>query len=91
MNRVGAAVPSVRNWLQNWVFMEHRLARIMRKQGISREEAEEIINNVDQMRENYVSKYTGTTRYDTRNSDLVVTIDGKTEDEVVDLILKFIG
>ena len=71
--------------------MEHRLARIMRKQGISREEAEEIINNVDQMRENYVSKYTGTTRYDTRNYDLVVTIDGKTEDEVVDLILKFIG
>ena len=71
--------------------MEHRLARIMRKQGISREEAEEIINNVDQMRENYVSKYTGTTRYDTRNYDLVVTIDGKTEDEVVYLILKFIG
>ena len=25
------------------------------------------------------------------NYDLVVTIDGKTEDEVVDLILKFIG
>jgi cytidylate kinase len=71
--------------------MEHRLERVMCKQGISREEAEKVINEVDKMRENYVSRYTGTSRYDTRNYDLVVTIDGKTEEEVADLILQFIG
>ena len=42
------------------------------------------------MRENYVKRYTGTTRYDTRNYDLVITADGKTEDQIVDQILLFI-
>jgi hypothetical protein len=46
---------------------------------------------VDQMRESYVKKYTNTSRYDTRNYDLVMTADGKTEDELVADILKFIG
>ena len=43
------------------------------------------------MRENYVKKYTGTTRYDTRNYDLVINMDGKTEDEIADLIYSYIG
>ena len=43
------------------------------------------------MRENYVKKYTGTSRYDTRNYDLVISADGKSEDELADLILKYIG
>ena len=42
------------------------------------------------MRENYVKKYTGTTRYDTRNYDLVINMDGKTEDEIADLIYSYI-
>lgn len=71
--------------------MEHRIQRVMTKQGLSREEAEKAIRKVDKMRENYVNKYTGTSRYDTRNYDLVITIDGKTEDEVADLIIKYIG
>jgi cytidylate kinase len=37
------------------------------KRGISREEAQSIIKEVDTGRENYVKKYTGTSRYDTRN------------------------
>ena len=71
--------------------MEHRLARVMRKQNISREEAEKIINKVDKMRENYVNHYAKTSRYDTCNYDLVVSMDGKTEDEVAEIIYQFIG
>ena len=70
--------------------MEHRIERIMRKQNISREEAEKAIKKVDKMRENYVNKYCGTSRYDTRNYDLVISMDGKTEDEVAELIFNFI-
>lgn len=71
--------------------MEHRIERVMRKQGLSREEAEKAIKKVDKMRENYVNKYCGTTRYDTRNYDLVISMDGKTEDEVAEFIYKYIG
>ena len=70
---------------------EHRVQRIMDKQNLSREEAEQVIKKVDEMRENYVKKYTGTSRYDTRNYDLVINMEGKTEDEAVDLILQYIG
>ena len=71
--------------------IESRIGRLMRKQGLSHQDAEKIIKKVDKMRENYVNKYTGTSRYDTRNYDLVISMDGKTEEEVVDLILKYIG
>jgi hypothetical protein len=43
------------------------------------------------MRENYVTKYTGTSRYDTRNYQLVITADGKTEKEIADMIIRYIG
>ena len=71
--------------------LECRVERIMKKKGISANEAEKIIADVDKMRENYVKRHTGTTRYDTRNYDLVISMKGKTEDQVVDLILKYIG
>ena len=67
-----------------------RLERVMRKQGISEKEALKAINKVDQMRENYVKKHTGTSRYDTRNYDLVIKADGKTEDEIVDIIMMYL-
>lgn len=70
--------------------MQHRIERVMRKEGLSREEAEKIIRKVDKMRENYVNKYCGTSRYDTRNYDLVISMDGKTEDEVAELIYNFL-
>ena len=71
--------------------LEHRIQRIMSKQELSREEAEKVIKKVDEMRENYVKKYAGTSRYDTRNYDLVINMEGKTEDEAVELILQYIG
>ena len=71
--------------------MPFRIERVMRKQNLSEEEARKTIENVDKMRENYMKKYAKTSRYDTRNYDLVIKADGKTEDEIVDIILRFIG
>ena len=71
--------------------MDFRLKRVANKQHITSEEARKIIEKVDKMRENYVNKYTKSSRYDTRNYDLVITADGKTEDEIVDIILRYIG
>ena len=67
-----------------------RIKRLVRKKGITEEEARKIIEKVDKMRENYVKKFTGTTRYDTRNYDIVISADGKTEDQIVDQILLYI-
>ncbi len=69
---------------------EYRIQRLMRKRNITEKEAASIIDSVDKMRENYVEKYTGTTRYDTRNYQLVISVDGKTEDQIVDMILQYI-
>ena len=71
--------------------MESRIKRVMRRQNKSEEEAKEAIKKVDKMREEYVKNYAHTSRYDTRNYDLVINMEGKTEEEAVDLILKYIG
>lgn len=71
--------------------MESRIKRLMGKQNISEAEARKTINKVDEMRENYVNHYTGTSRYDARNYDIVLRADGKTEDELVDIIMQYIG
>lgn len=71
--------------------MPHRIKRVANKQGISEEEARKAIEMVDQMRENYVNKYTNTSRYDTRNYDLVITMDDLTEDDAVAIILETIN
>ena len=71
--------------------MESRVERVMRKQNMTEEEARKTIERVDKMRENYVKKYTGTSRYDTRNYQLVITADGKTEEDIADLIMRYIG
>ena len=71
--------------------MDYRVKRVARKQSITEDEAGKIIDQVDKMRENYVKKYTGTSRYDTRNYQLVISMDGKTEDEVTEMIYQFIG
>lgn len=70
--------------------MERRVARLASKRNITPEKARDIIEHVDKMRENYVNKYTGTSRYDTRNYDLVLRVDGKTEEELADIIMQYI-
>ena len=71
--------------------MEHRVNRLMSKQQISREEAQAIIEEVDKGRETYIKKYTDTSRYDTRNYNLVINMDGITEDEAVTVIMTYLG
>ena len=71
--------------------MESRLKRVMAKQGISEKEAKKIIKEVDETREEYMKNNAHTSRYDTRNYDLVIKMDGKTEEDAVNVILAFIG
>ena len=70
--------------------MQHRIERLVRKREITYEQAREIIEQVDEARENYVKKYTGSSRYDTRNYDLVINMDDHTEDEALEIIMKYI-
>ena len=71
--------------------MDHRVNRIMGKRGISEKEAKKIIKDVDEMREEYLKNNAHTSRYDTRNYDLVIKMDGKTEEEAANVILAYIG
>jgi cytidylate kinase len=71
--------------------MEHRIARVMRKQNLTREQAVEVIDRVDKMRDNYIKRYTGKSRYDVRNYNLVLNVDDLTEEDAADLILDFIN
>lgn len=70
--------------------MESRIERVMRKQNRTWKEAMQIINKVDKTREEYVKNYAQTSRYDTRNYDLVINMDGKTEEQAANLILSYI-
>ena len=71
--------------------MDYRMKRLMNKRGISEKEAKKIINEVDESREEYLKNNARTSRYDTRNYDLVITMDGKTEEEAANVILAYIG
>jgi cytidylate kinase len=71
--------------------MPHRVQRVVSKQNITEEEARKAIEKVDKMRENYVNKYTGTSRYDTRNYDLVISMDRMSEDAAVAIIMDYIN
>ena len=71
--------------------MEQRIQRVMKEHEVNRNQAIKTIKQVDEMRENYVRRFANTTCYDTRNYDLIISADGKTEDQIVDLIMKYIG
>ena len=70
--------------------MERRIERVMQKQNVTAEKAEAIIKEVDESRENYVKKYTNSSRYDTRNYDLVINADNHSEDEIVEMIILYL-
>ena len=63
----------------------------MRRQNVSEKEARDIIAKMDSSRETYIKKYEDTSRYDTRNYQLVISMDGLTEDDAVDIILDYIN
>ena len=69
----------------------HRIQRIMRRQNVNEQEARNIIAQLDASRETYIKKFEDTSRYDTRNYQLVISMDGLTEDDAVDIILDYIN
>ena len=71
--------------------MQHRIQRVMSRQGISEAEAAEIINKLDSARENYVKRYAGVSRYDLRNYDVVLNADDHSEDALADIIMSYIS
>ena len=70
--------------------MEHRVQRVMRRQNVSEKEAREIIAKLGASRETYIKKYEDTSRYDTRNYQLVISMDDLSEDDAVDVIMAYI-
>lgn len=70
--------------------IEQRIQRIMKKRGLTEEEARKTIEMIDTSRENYIQKFTETSRYDAHNYDLVINMKGKTEDQIVNMILMYL-
>jgi cytidylate kinase len=68
-----------------------RIEHVMAKQNMTREEAADLVEKVDKGRDNYVQRFTGLSRYDMRNYDLILDMDYLTDDEAVEKILSFIG
>jgi len=71
--------------------MEHRIQRVMQRQNVSEEEARGIIEKMDSSREAYIKKYEDTSRYDTRNYQLVISMDELSEDDAADIIFDYIN
>ena len=71
--------------------LDNRVARVMSKQNLTREKAMEVIESVDKARNNYVLRYTGQSRYDARNYNIVLNMDYITEDKAVDIIMSYLG
>ena len=69
---------------------EKRIERLMTKHNMTLEQAKEAINETDTSREVYIQKFVKTTRYDARNYDIVIKMDGLTEDAAADIIMQYI-
>ncbi len=70
--------------------LPYRIQRVMKKQDLSEENAVKLIKKIDKARENYIKRYTGMSRYVSRNYDLVLSADGHTEEEMANFILSYI-
>jgi cytidylate kinase len=70
--------------------MDYRIKRIMDRQNVSMDEARSIITKIDATREAYIKKYEDTSRYDTRNYQLLISMDDLSEDDAAEIILDYI-
>ena len=70
--------------------MEYRVQRVMRRQNVTEQEARDIIAKMDSSREAYIKKYEDTSRYDTRNYQLVISMDDLSEDDAAEIILDYL-
>ena len=71
--------------------LQHRIQRVMCRQNVSEQEARDIIAKLDASRETYIKKYEDTSRYDTRNYHLVISMDDLSEDDAVAVIMEYIN
>ena len=71
--------------------MEHRIRRIMNRKNVTMEKARDIIAKMDATREAYIQKYEDTTRYDTRNYQLVISMDDLTEEDAAEIIIDYLN
>ena len=62
----------------------------MRRQDVSEQEARDIIAKMDATREAYIKKYEDTSRYDTRNYQLVISMDDLSEEDAAEIIMDYI-
>jgi len=58
---------------------------------IDREVCRSVLDEVDEGREAYLKKYSDRSRYDTRNYDVVLSMDHMTEDDAVAVIMEYVG
>lgn len=70
---------------------EHRIERLMKKQGMTYAAALDTLEMVDEGREAYLKKYSDRSRYDTRNYDIVLSMDHMTEDDAVAVIMEYVN
>ena len=71
--------------------MEPRIKRIMNRKNVTMEQARDIIAKMDATREAYIKKYEDTTRYDTRNYQLVISMDDLTENDAAEIIIDYVN
>ncbi|SEA15407.1 Cytidylate kinase [Xylanibacter ruminicola] len=71
--------------------LEHRIKRIMNRKNVTMEQARDIIAKMDATREVYIKKYEDTTRYDTRNYQLVISMDDLTENDAAEIIIDYVN
>ena len=69
--------------------MDHRIKRIMNRKNVTMDKARAIIAKMDASREAYIKKYVDTTRYYTRNYNLVIQMDDLTEDDAAEIIIDY--
>lgn len=70
---------------------EYRIERLMKKQGMTYAAALDTLDIVDEGRETYLKKYSDRSRYDTRNYDIMLSMDGMTEDDAVAVIMEYVN
>lgn len=70
--------------------MPQRIERMMKVRNMTEEEAIAAIDKFDKGREAYTKKFSGKSRYDARNYDLVINVTHMDVNQAVDLIMDYI-
>jgi len=67
-----------------------RVAKVMADSNLSEEEALKLVDKIDTSRETYTKTFSGTSRYDARNYDLVIDVSHISVDDAVNIIMEYI-